>query len=74
MSNEIINEAAPEPIEFSQDGEFTINLPEDTEYFEDQGAFVISGESADFLDEGQGPHGEEGHFAGEQPDNFQQAA
>jgi len=72
LSNEVINEVAPEPIEFSQDGEFSINLPEDTEYFEDQGAFVISGESADFLDEG--PQGEEGNFAGEQPDNFQQAA
>jgi len=50
ISNELLNEMAPEPIDITADGQFVINLPEDTQYFDD-GAFVISAESADFIDE-----------------------
>jgi hypothetical protein len=52
VSNEWINQMAPEPIEFTPEGEFVIHLPEDTQYFEAQDSFVISSESADFLDDG----------------------
>lgn len=51
LSNELVNEMAPEPIEFTPEGEFKIHLPEDTQYFED--GFVISSDSADFLNDGQ---------------------
>lgn len=53
ISNSIANEMIPDPIEFTNDGQFQINLPQDTQYFGD--AFVISAESADFIDEN--PHG-----------------
>jgi hypothetical protein len=56
ISNEIINEMAPEPIEFTTEGEFIINLPEDTQYFDE--GFVISAESADFMDGDHKEHGE----------------
>ena len=55
LSNEFVNQIAPEPIEISSEGDFQINLPDDTQYFEE--GFVISAESADFLDQG-GPESE----------------
>lgn len=51
LSNELVNELAPGPMELTADGQLKINLPEDTQYFEAEGSFVISAESADFLDE-----------------------
>jgi hypothetical protein len=59
LSNEIVNEMTPEPINFTPEGEFQINLPEDTQYFEE--GFVISSDSAEFLDDGHEPHGEYHH-------------
>ena len=62
ISNEMVNEIAPEPIEVTADGEFKIQLPEDTQYFENQGSFVISSESADFLDEAHDHENQEEHL------------
>ena len=36
LSQSRVNEIAPEPIEVTADGEFKIQLPEDTQYFENQ--------------------------------------
>jgi len=58
----MVNEIAPGPIEITADGEFKIQLPEDTQYFEDQGSFVISSESADFLDEVHDHENQEEHL------------
>jgi hypothetical protein len=55
ISNELLNEFAPGPINIGTDGSFQIELPDDTQYFEGDG-FVISAESADFLDDGAEPH------------------
>jgi flagellar basal body rod protein FlgF len=68
LSNEIINEMAPGPINITVDGQFQIELPEDTQYFEGN-SFVISSESADFLDDGD--HGEHHHNEGQE---YQQAS
>jgi len=60
ISNELLNQFAPEPLEFTTDGQVVIHLPEDTLYFAD-GSFVISADSADFMDEGnagEGPNAE----------------
>ncbi|MBT7668704.1 MAG: hypothetical protein HN623_03925, partial [Bdellovibrionales bacterium] len=52
MANNWVNEFAPDPINIGTDGSFTIDLPDDTQYFEN-GSFVISAESADFMDGGE---------------------
>ncbi len=68
VSNAALNEMAPEPISIGPEGQFSIDLPEDTQYFDD-GSFVISSESADFLDH------DGGHPAGEEVDGtYQQAS
>ena len=55
MSNDWVNEFTPDEISIGTDGSFAINLPDDTQYFED-GNFVISAESADFMDDGDHQH------------------
>ncbi len=51
MNNEWVNNMTPDPINISPEGEFVVNLPEGTEYYE--GGFVIPAEQVDFLDEPQ---------------------
>ena len=71
FSNEMINAMAPEPINITADGQFQIELPEDTQYFEGN-SFVISAESADFLDDHHDhhDHGGDHHDQGD----YQQAS
>lgn len=54
LSNELLNEFTPGPINIGLDGSFEINLPEDTQYFEG-GDFVVSADNADFLNDGEEP-------------------
>lgn len=70
LSNEMINQMAPEPINITPDGQFQIELPEDTQYFEGN-SFVISAESADFMDD-HGDHDHEGEQQG--TDQYAQAS
>lgn len=62
ISNAVLNQMAPAPITFTTDGQFQIKLPDDTQYFEGN-SFVISAQSADFMDDGQ--------HEGEQVNNYQ---
>jgi hypothetical protein len=71
FDNEMANDMLPEELEYSATGQMTINLPEDTQYFEDQGSFVISAESADFMDDH--PH-DDYHDHGDHIDDGGQAA
>lgn len=50
LSNEIVNEMLPEPVEFTAEGQVNVDLPDETQFFEEQGAFVIPSESVDFME------------------------
>lgn len=55
LNNQWVNEVVPEPITVTNAGEFVVTLPPDTQYFnvDGQSSFVISSESADFIDDQQ---------------------
>lgn len=58
LNNQWLNELVPQPVEFHTDGTVSIQLPSDTQYF-DNGSFVISAQNADFMDQG-GHHQQSG--------------
>lgn len=67
LSNAWVNEVIPAPLEITPEGSVIVHLPEDTQYF-DNGGFVISSASADFLDGGHPADGGQTQNLGLQDD------
>jgi hypothetical protein len=49
LSNQWVNELAPEPVQISVDGQMQVYLPPETQYFPDQGACVIPAGATEFM-------------------------